>query len=63
MTENRSRLLAAALLISLFAGFAVIAARAQGVLEPLEMIGYDLGLAFLKAPDAAPPITLLAISE
>ncbi|MDH3643638.1 MAG: adenylate/guanylate cyclase domain-containing protein, partial [Gammaproteobacteria bacterium] len=48
---------------SLFAGFAVIAARAQGVLEPLEMIGYDLGLAFLKAPDAAPPITLLAISE
>lgn len=61
--ENRRQLLAAALLISAVAGAGLLMARVQGLLEPLELIAYDLMLALQPAPAWPSPLVLIAVTE
>jgi adenylate cyclase len=61
--EDRQRLLAAALLISLAMSFVVLVIREQKLLEPVELIGYDLMLTLRPAPAPEPRVSLIALSE
>jgi adenylate cyclase len=63
VTKDRLTFWVAAALISVCVGAGTIAARSQGLLEPLELMGYDLGLAVQPAPETPAPITLIAITE
>ena len=61
--EDQRRLVVAAVAISLVTALAVQIVRSQGLLQPLELIGYDLGITLLPEPSVPAPVTLILITE
>ncbi len=63
MIEDRRSLMVAAIFISLLTAAALLLARSQGLTQPLELTGYDLGLALRPAAEESPAVTLIEITE
>jgi len=63
LTEDRRRRLLAAVAISLAVALALYLVRAQGLLQPLELAGYDLGVTLGPGTSEPAPVTLVLISE
>jgi adenylate cyclase len=61
--EDQRRLILAAVAISLATAVTVQIARSQGLLQPPELIGYDLGITLLPEPAVPAPVTLILITE
>lgn len=63
LTEDRRRQLLAAVAISLAVALALYLVRSQGLLQPLELAGYDLGATLKPTTSDPTPITLVLITE
>jgi len=61
--EDQRQLVFAAVIISLITAAAVQVVRSQGLLQPLELIGYDLGITLQRGPQVPAPVTLILITE
>lgn len=63
MNKDRGRLLAATVLISVATALGLLVARGQGLLQPLELIAYDLMAVLRPVPASEPLVTLVAVTE
>lgn len=63
MTEDRRSLMLSAVLISLLAAALLLLTRSQGLLQPIELAGYDLGLTLRPSSPAPSPVTLIEFTE
>jgi adenylate cyclase len=63
VTDDRRTLMISAVFISLLTAALLLLARSQGITQPLELTGYDLGLALRPVLTEPAAITLIEITE
>ncbi len=63
MTEDKRSLMVSAVFLSLLIAALLLLARSQGLTQPLELTGYDLGLSLRPALSEPAAVTLIEITE
>lgn len=61
--EDRRSLMVSAVFLSLLTAALLLLARSQGLIQPLELTGYDLGLSLRPALSEPAQVTLIEITE
>lgn len=63
MTEDRRSLMVSAVFLSLLTAALLLLARSQGLIQPIELTGYDLGLSLRPTLSEPSAVTLIEITE